>query len=124
VPTLQRNTKQKQAIQHVLEHTKAPLLPPEILALAALEVPNMGIATVYRSLKNLVEEGKVHVVEIAGQSPRYESADRGHHHHFLCRVCGKVFDLGKCVPGIKSLAPRKFTVEDHDITLYGRCDKC
>ena len=32
-------------------------------------------------------------VEIPGQMPRYERADKGHHHHFVCRVCGGVFEL-------------------------------
>jgi Fur family ferric uptake transcriptional regulator len=63
-------------------------------------------------------------VEIPGQMPRYELADKGHHHHFLCRVCGEVFELEKCLARIKTMAPPRFRVEGHEIILYGSCEVC
>ncbi len=53
------------------------------------EAPTLGIATVYRSLKALAKDGRVVSVEIPGQMPRYERADKGHHHHFLCRCAAE-----------------------------------
>jgi Fur family ferric uptake transcriptional regulator len=88
------------------------------------EVPTIGLATVYRFLKSLTKDGNVVSVEIPRQPPRYERADKGHHHHFLCRVCGEVFELEKCLDGIKKMAPPRFCVEDHEIILYGSCDHC
>lgn len=120
-----RTTRQKEAIKSVLEDQDGPLLPDDIHRLALKTVPSLGIATVYRSLKNLQEEGQVCCVEIPGQPPRYERADKGHHHHFHCRNCGEVFDLQKCVAGgLKSLAPAGFKVTDHEIILYGLCKSC
>lgn len=119
-----RTTRQKQAIQAVLEEQKGPLLPDDIHRLAVKTVPSLGIATVYRSLKNLQEEGQVCCVEIPGQPPRYERSDKGHHHHFHCKECGGVFDLDKCVEGLKKLAPPGFKVTDHEIILYGVCKSC
>lgn len=119
-----RTTKQKQAIQAVLEEQNGPLLPDDIHRLAIKTVPSLGIATVYRSLKNLQEEGQVCCVEIPGQPPRYERSDKGHHHHFHCTECREVFDLDKCVEGLKKLAPPGFKVTDHEIILYGICKAC
>ena len=48
-----RTTKQKEAIEAVLHQEHRPLLPDEIHQLASLQVPSLGIATVYLSLKNL-----------------------------------------------------------------------
>ncbi len=96
----------------------------EIHGFALKEVPSIGLATVYRSLKSLAADGQVVSVEIPGEPPRYERADKGHHHHFLCRQCGGVFELEKCLEGVKTMAPPKFRVEDHEIILYGACDKC
>lgn len=121
---MDRSTKQKRAIEAVLHARANPLTAIEIHALASREVPSIGLATVYRSLKSLANDGLVVTVEIAGQPPRYERADKGHHHHFFCRECGGVFELEKCVEGIKSIAPPRFRVEDHEITLYGACDAC
>jgi Fur family ferric uptake transcriptional regulator len=119
-----RTTKQKEAIEAVLHKEHHPLLPDEIHQLASLQVPSLGIATVYRSLKNLQAEGAVCCVEIPGQPPRYELANKGHHHHFHCQRCQSVFDLQKCVDGLKKLAPEGFEVTDHEIILYGLCKKC
>jgi Fur family ferric uptake transcriptional regulator len=119
-----RTTKQKEAIKSVLAGEVGPLLPDEIHGLALKAVPSLGIATVYRSLKSLQDEGLVCCVEIPGQAPRYERADKGHHHHFHCKKCHAVFDLVKCVEGIKSLVPPDFQVTGHEITLFGFCDSC
>lgn len=121
---MQRATRQKKAIRDVLEDAASPLTPPEICERARKQVPGLGIATVYRSLKALSEEGKVRTIEIPGEPPRYESAARGHHHHFLCRSCGTVFELAGCVADLPHLAPKNFSVEDHEIILYGHCASC
>jgi Fur family ferric uptake transcriptional regulator len=119
-----RSTKQKRAIEAVLRNHQNPLTAMEIQELALKEVPSIGIATVYRSLKSLSKDRQVVSVEIPGESPRYERADKGHHHHFLCRECGEVFELQKCLEGIQKMAPPRFRVEDHEIILYGACAKC
>ncbi len=121
---MDRNTRQKQAIASILRVHSNPLSPKEILEFAIKEVPSIGIATVYRSLKALSLSGQVVTVEIPGEPPRYERADKGHHHHFLCRACGEVFDLKTCLDGIKKMAPPKFRVDDHEIILYGACKDC
>jgi len=119
-----RSTRQKRAIEAVLRNHENPLTAMEIQGLALKDVPSIGIATVYRSLKSLGNDGQVVPVENPGAPPRYERADKGHHHHFLCRACGRVFELEKCLEGIKKLAPPGFRVEDHEIILYGACEGC
>lgn len=119
-----RTTRQKEAIKAVLKDQDRPLLPNEIQQIALQSVPSLGIATVYRSIKKLMEEGQVCCVEIPGQPPRYESTEKGHHHHFHCRQCQTVFDLQKCIEGLKKLVPSGFQVTDHEIILYGLCKRC
>jgi Fur family ferric uptake transcriptional regulator len=121
---MERSTRQKRAIEAVLEEHKNPLTAPEILNFGLREVPTLGLATVYRSLKALAKDGRVVTVEIPGQMPRYERSDKGHHHHFVCRLCGGVFELARCLAGIKKMAPPRFRVEGHEIILYGTCDAC
>ena len=121
---MERRTRQKQAIEAVLKSHDNPLTAPEIQDLALRKVPTLGLATVYRFLKALAKDGRVVSVEIPGQMPRYERANKGHHHHFVCRTCGAVFELERCLAGIKTMAPPRFRVEDHEIILYGSCDAC
>lgn len=121
---MNRSTRQKRAIEAVFRDHANPLTALEIQELALKEVPSIGIATIYRSLKSLANDGLVVAVEIPGEPPRYERANKGHHHHFLCRECGGVFELEKCLEGIKKMAPPDFRVEDHEIILYGACGAC
>jgi len=121
---VERRTRQKSAIQNVLREHINPLTAAEIHQYALKSVPSIGLATIYRSLRSLTLEGQVTVVEIPGHAPRYERTDKGHHHHFVCRSCGRVLELEGCLPGVQKLAPRNFRVEDHEIVLYGSCDNC
>ena len=54
---MERNTRQRSAIRDAIAQAQRPLLPQEVLEAARTEVPGLGIATVYRNLKALVEEG-------------------------------------------------------------------
>ena len=121
---MERDTQQRRAIRAAFERTARPIAPPEVLDEAKPSVPKLGIATVYRNLKALVEEGWLKAVELPGQPPRYERSGIGHHHHFHCRICGKVFDIDGCVGKLQGMVPKGFVLEDHDVVLYGRCKEC
>lgn len=120
---IRRSTRQNNAIRCVLAEAGRPLLPTEILIAAQAIVPSLGMATVYRNLKQLTEDGDVQVVELPGESPRYELCG-AHHHHFLCHQCQRVFDIDTCPGDLQKIAPPGFTVADHDLTLYGTCPQC
>jgi Fur family ferric uptake transcriptional regulator len=121
---MERSTRQRSAIRHVIDAARRPLSPPEVLELAQQQVAAMGMATVYRNLKLLVDEGAVQMVTLPGDSPRYESAGHAHHHHFQCEVCGRVFDVHACPGDLSSMAPAGFQVHHHELTLYGQCADC
>ena len=119
-----RNTRQRAVIRDVLERADRPLSTLEILDAAKTSVRGIGIATVYRTVKSLTEEGWLVPVELPGESPRYELAGKDHHHHFHCRACGRVYELEGCVENLRGLAPRGFRVTDHEVVLYGNCQLC
>jgi Fur family transcriptional regulator, ferric uptake regulator len=120
----QRKTLQRTAIRAAIEAADRPLSPQEILGAAQSEAPGIGIATIYRNIKNLVEEGWLHTVDLPGAASRYEVAGKDHHHHFHCRGCDKVFEVEHCPGRVGELAPRGFQPETHDIILYGLCPAC
>lgn len=107
-----------------MEAAGRPLSPQEILDAAQSDVPALSLATVYRNLKMLVEEAEIVAVTLPGENPRYEPARHEHHHHFQCNHCQRVFDVHECPGDLSALAPKGFTVEHHELTLYGRCDEC
>ena len=121
---MERVTRQRDAIKSVIQAAKRPLSPAEVLEGARAAVPALGMATVYRNLKLLVADGTVEVINLPGESPRYEMSESAHHHHFQCTSCRRVYDVPGCPGNLRGLAPRGFTVEHHDVTLYGRCSDC
>jgi Fur family ferric uptake transcriptional regulator len=123
-PVLARRTAQRAAIRRAFEGAARPLSPAEALAAAQAEVPALGLATIYRNIKSLLDEGWLAEVPLPGAPSRYEVAGKHHHHHFRCRVCDRVFEVEACPPDLRRLVPRGFLLDGHDITLLGRCADC
>ena len=121
---MERSTRQRDAIRDAIEAARRPLSPREILDRARGAVPGIGIATVYRCLKRLQANGAVRAVDLSGHAPRYEAAAHGHHHHFHCSACDRLFDVHACPGEMSKLAPAGFRVEHHELTLHGRCADC
>ncbi|MBC7895917.1 MAG: transcriptional repressor [Cytophagaceae bacterium] len=121
---MERRTRQRSAIQEALSSAERPLTPAEVLEMAQAKVPNLGLATVYRALRSMIEEGSAHLVDIPGTPPRYESSHLGHHHHFHCRTCLQVFEVDGCPGNLARLAPPGFVLDGHEVVLYGRCTRC
>ncbi len=123
---MQRQTQQRVAIESAFVAAGRPLGPQEILDAAREQVPSLNLATVYRTLKRMIEDKAIHPVELPGESARYElqSAAEHHHHHFRCGECDAVYDLEGCVEGLHKLLPAGFLMTGHDIVLYGSCAAC
>lgn len=120
---MERSTRQRKAIRDVLVDSDRPLLAHEVLERAQTSVPGLGIATVYRTLKNLVAEESLQMVTLPGDSPRFEFVNH-HHHHFCCEQCKRVFDIHACPGDFTKMVPAGFSVLKHELTLYGLCAQC
>ncbi|MBI3953097.1 MAG: transcriptional repressor [Chloroflexi bacterium] len=95
-------------------------------ALAAA-LPNVGRATVYRTLKILTEAGVLCRVLMDDGSLHYRLSGPGHHHHLVCVGCGAIQDFADSVVErvVSQLARAgSFTVEGHWLEVYGRCAGC
>lgn len=119
-----RITQQRRAIVSTLINGGRPLSVSEILAQAQSKVAKLGVATVYRNLKVLQNEGQIVQVCLPDQPPRWEITPVGHHHHFLCETCDKLFEIQGCPDGLNEILPRGYTLAEHDILLRGQCDVC
>ncbi|MEM8963753.1 MAG: transcriptional repressor [Acidobacteriota bacterium] len=117
-----RRSKHRDAVETVVRAAKGPLSAHEVRE--ELRDSGIGIATVYRALNDGVERGVFEPVEMPNGPTRYEPADRPHHHHFECLECNRVYDIEGCLDGLPNLVPDGFSLEQHEILLYGRCRKC
>ncbi len=121
---MERTTAQRKAIHTVLEKAGRPLSPPEIFHEARHSAPGLGMATVYRTIKRLIDESKIAEVQLPGEAPRYERSGMQHHHHFRCTKCKRVFDWFGCQCPCEQNTPAGFAVEGHEVYLFGKCEAC
>jgi Fe2+ or Zn2+ uptake regulation protein len=91
------------------------------------ELNGVGRATVYRTIKLLVEQGLLCKISLPDGSPRYMLTMSGHHHHLVCVSCGLVSEFHESE--IEQLlseweASGKGTVVGHRIEVYVVCTAC
>ena len=124
-PVAQLSKKHK-TVMAVLASARGPMSATELLAELSegQRASGIGIATIYRSLKLGVEEGRLVAVELESGAIRYEPADLEHHHHFLCVECSRAFDLKGCVSDLEDLLPEGFEMTSHEVLLHGKCQEC
>ena len=89
------------------------------------EIPTLSKATVYNTLRLLVKQGAALQITINEQCTCYDG-DVTPHAHFLCRNCGKVYDLPLQWQDIAEMAeiPANFKVDDAALYFRGLCSKC
>lgn len=86
-------------------------------------------ASIYRALEQLEGLGLLQRLEVSRGVASYEriEPDGEHHHHAICRDCGKLipFEDHSLERAIDQVAGRmSFDVTEHDVVLRGHCDRC
>jgi Fur family ferric uptake transcriptional regulator len=87
----------------------------------------VGLASVYRMLERLDEQGLVQRIDLGDGIVRYEPAREAHHHHLVCGECGKVepFADQKLERAIEAVEERSgYSVVGHEVVLRGSCADC
>lgn len=87
----------------------------------------VGRATVFRTMKLLLDLNIVCRVMLDDGSMHYRVSTRGHHHHLVCVECGRVEDFSQC--DVQSLTrdlanATGYEIERHWLEVYGRCQAC
>lgn len=122
-----RNTWQKTAVLEQLSNTDEFVSAQELHQKISQSGKKLGLTTVYRALTEMVEQGMADSLSISDGEMRYRICTPEHHHHLICRVCGKTVEFD--MPGFEQLAlevakANGFTELSHEIELFGVCAGC
>lgn len=118
-----RPSAQRIAVFSVVANTRCHPSAEEVYTMLCERFPSLSRTTVYNSLHTLTEAGLLRELEIETGNMRYDLAPQPRHSHFICRKCGRIFDMG--MPSlIEKEASEGFEVEDIDVYFKGLCPQC
>lgn len=111
-------------MDYLLTHRTHPAIDEIYLALCE-DIPTLSKTTVYNTLKLFVEHGAAQMLTIDEKNTCYD-ADIEFHAHFLCKKCGKIFDLPSSVGPTKVTAMQDegFKVDEIHQYFKGFCPSC
>ena len=119
-------TPQRRFILEYIHNNESHLTAEEIINYVEDRVPGVNKSTVYRTLDLLEESGCVIKNEVDGRFI-YHHAEEGHHHHLICRSCGKSIDCENDIfLSIKRNLVEKygFHADFKHVILNGQCNEC
>jgi Fur family transcriptional regulator, ferric uptake regulator len=125
--TQKRSTWQKSAVRTALEEAHGFASANELYLAILGTGLKVGLTTVYRAITELAEANEVDVLTGEDGEAKYRLCSTSHHHHLICRVCGKTveFDLAGFEAAAATLAREHgFGELTHSIELFGICKNC
>ena len=122
-------TTQREAILSTLYNNPQHFTSENLYLLVKEKHPdlNIGIATVYRTLSLLEENGIVSSISLGTQGKKFEIANKPHHDHLICNVCGKIVEFeNEQIEKLQHQVAKEngFVLTDHLMQLYGICSEC
>lgn len=124
-------TMQRQAVlDAIIGHEGEHLSTEEVYDLVKKAHPEIGLATVYRTLLLFERMELVYKIDLDDGCSRYElnKHNEDHrHHHLICTKCGAVAEVEEdLLESLEEQILRKnnFIVKDHRVKFYGYCSKC
>ncbi|CDE60060.1 putative uncharacterized protein [Fusobacterium sp. CAG:439] len=113
----------------ILETLKSNVVHPTaeyLYAILKAKAPNISLATLYRNLNQLADNGVIKKID-GLEAPSHYDHNTHEHYHFICDECKRVFDVSSDVaPNIvqKTEEELGFIVKKHDIIFNGICRDC
>lgn len=122
-----RPTRQRRVVTEVLDELDQFRSAQDIHTLLAERGETVGLATVYRTLQLLADADLIDVVRSDAGEALYRQCSSGHHHHLVCRACGRTIEIeGPTVErwADAEAAKHGFSDVSHVLEIFGTCGHC
>ncbi len=122
-----RLTPQRMEILRILAESRNHPTAEQVHVRVQQRFPMTSLATVYKTITLLKEEGEIHELSFGGESSRYDGLTTQPHPHLICNRCGKILDLD--LPLLNTLpddigAKYGFKIVNHRVDIFGICPEC
>ncbi|MGN0518438.1 MAG: transcriptional repressor [Acutalibacteraceae bacterium] len=123
----QNFSRKREAIYNYIKSVKTHPTADEVYAALKGQYPDLSLSTVYRNISMFKNNGIIASVGVVNSQEHFDY-NTSPHAHFICNTCGSVTDLDR-VEIDKRLdyfvkCEYNFDVDFHNLTFYGRCNKC
>ena len=122
-----RRTRQRAAVDEILSHLEEFRTAQQIHDVLRHQGDSVGLTTVYRTLQAMVDSGELDALRTDDGETAYRRCSRGHHHHLVCRSCGRTVEVsGPAVERWASAVADEhgFREVSHDLEIFGTCRSC
>ena len=124
---MKRNTWQREAVRDALGRTEGFVSAQALHASLRGTGSEVGLATVYRALADLAQEGEADSLVQEGESLYRACTPGSHHHHLICRSCGTAVEISADPVEAwarQVAADHGFTDPNHVVDVFGLCAAC
>ena len=123
-----RSTRQRDLILDIFLSTHQHVSVEELYLKVKASNPDIGHATVYRTLKLFSEAGLAKEILLHDGQTRYEHVVAGEHHdHLICTGCNTIIEFeNETIEQLQTeiAARHGFQIKNHKLELYGLCSAC
>ncbi len=122
-----RQTKRRKLIAATIDESKEFLTAQQIHAQLRDAGESVGLATVYRALQSMADNNEVDSIRNEDGEMAYRSCSESHHHHLICRECGKTVEIfPTSLEDWTSEIVEKhgYTSPEHLLEIWGLCPDC
>ena len=123
-----KSTQQRDFIAFAFFRTNTHISLDELLSKVRRKNARLGYATVYRTMKLLVDCGLAVERQFGDGQTRYENRpEDGHHDHIICLKCAKIVEFqNQRIEDLQDEVAKEhgFAVVNHKLELYGYCNDC
>ncbi len=122
-----RSTRQRAAVHEILGESAEFRTAQQLHDELRHQGLRVGLTTVYRTLQALAEGAEVDVIRTGDGEAAYRRCSSGHHHHLVCRSCGRAVEVSG--PAVERwadavAAEHGFRDVSHDLEIFGTCSAC
>ena len=125
---MKRNTRQREAVASALAQGSGFVSAQTLHSRLRADGDTLGLATVYRTLASLVDDDAADVLTSPDGENLYRAcSSSGHHHHLICRECGRTIEIE--ADAVEQWAQavastHGFTDAHHVVDVFGVCPAC
>ena len=124
---MKRQTWQREAVRDALSTSEGFVSAQSLHSSLRETGSSIGLATVYRALADLAEEGEADSLQQEGESLYRACTPGSHHHHLICRNCGLTVEIeaDEVEEWARTIATQHgFTQPNHIVDVFGLCAAC